>query len=355
MSKALKEIFKETLNKSNEITVLLSPAASSFDQFLNFESRGNAFKSIYQRYGSFNIMFLDRTDRSKVSLWWWTVDHKLMGLITLLIIGGVMVLMSAGSPVAIKKGLNEYHFLEKQITFLCISIPLMIIISIQKISTLKRFCLLILFFSFLCLIYLNFFGIETNGATRWIRIFGISIQPSELIKPSFVMVNAWLLSIWVNDKNTRSWVFTFLLFVFLILLLLQPDVGMSFVLASTWLFQIYISGVSMLLVSLILTAILLSAISSYFLFSHVKIRVDGFLDGGGFQVSKSLDALLMEAFLEKVWRRIVSKQPSSHTDFIFAVAGEELGFRLQSYYCYLFLIFLRGMMLSSSTSKIFLF
>ena len=55
-------------------------------------------------------MFLDRTDRSKVSLWWWTVDHKLMGLITLLIIGGVMVLMSAGSPVAIKKGLNEYHF-----------------------------------------------------------------------------------------------------------------------------------------------------------------------------------------------------------------------------------------------------
>ena len=59
-------------------------------------------------------MFLDRTDRSKVSLWWWTVDHKLMGLVILLIIGGIMVLMSAGSPVAIKKGLAEYHFLEKQ-------------------------------------------------------------------------------------------------------------------------------------------------------------------------------------------------------------------------------------------------
>ena len=149
-------------------------------------------------------MFLDRTDRSKVSLWWWTVDHKLMGLITLLIIGWVMVLMSAGPPVAIKKGLNEYHFLEKQITFLCISIPLMIIISMQKISTIKRFCLLALFLSFICLIYLNFFGIETNGATRWIRVFGISIQPSELIKPSFVLINAWLLSIWVNDKSNQS-------------------------------------------------------------------------------------------------------------------------------------------------------
>jgi len=105
-------------------------------------------------------MFLDRTDRSKVSLWWWTVDHKLMGLVILLIIGGIMVLMSAGSPVAIKKGLAEYHFLEKQITFLCVSIPLMIIISIQEISTIKRFCFLLLIFSFLCLVYLNFFGID---------------------------------------------------------------------------------------------------------------------------------------------------------------------------------------------------
>ena len=65
---------------------------------------------LYQRYGSFNVMFLDRTDRSKVSLWWWTVDHKLMGLVILLIIGGIMVLMSAGSPVAIKKGLPSIIF-----------------------------------------------------------------------------------------------------------------------------------------------------------------------------------------------------------------------------------------------------
>ena len=235
----------------------------------------------------------------------------------------------------------------------------MIIISIQEISTIKRFCFLLLIFSFLCLVYLNFFGIETNGATRWIRFFGFSIQPSELIKPSFALLNAWLLSIWVNDKNNRSWVFSlFLLFVFLILLLLQPDVGMSFVLASTWLFQIYISGVSMLLVSLILTAILLSAISSYFLFSHVKIRVDGFLDGGGFQVSKSLDAFINGGIFGKGFGEgVVSKQlPDSHSDFIFAVAGEELGVLGCSLIIITyFLIFLRGMMLSSSTSKIFLF
>ena len=114
----------------------------------------------------------------------------------------------------------------------------------------------------------------------------------------------------------------------------------------------------MLLVSLILTAILLSAISSYFLFSHVKIRVDGFLDGGGFQVSKSLDAFINGGIFGKGFGEgVVSKQlPDSHTDFIFAVAGEELGVLGCSLIIITyFLIFFRGMMLSSSTSKIFLF
>ena len=74
------------------------------------------------------MSFLDRTDRSVLSLWWWTVDHKLLGLILLMVVGGVMLLMSAGAPVAISKGLNEYHFLKKQL--LSIFIFLRVYISI---------------------------------------------------------------------------------------------------------------------------------------------------------------------------------------------------------------------------------
>ena len=205
-----------------------------------------------------------------MSLWWWTVDHKLMGLITLLIIGGVSINVCWTSSCT--AGLNEYHFLRNKILF-CISIPLMIIISIQKFY-LKRFCLLILFFSFICLIYLNFFGIETNGATRWIRIFGISIQPSELLKPSFVLVNAWLLSIWVNDKNNQSWTFSlFIFFMLLVLLLLQPDVGMSFILASTWFFQIYYIQTYIVWTSyyIMYTSLFYMFIIFYYFFSHTKI------------------------------------------------------------------------------------
>ena len=305
------------------------------------------------------MSFLDRTDRSTLSLWWWTVDHKLIGLVLLLIIGGVMLLMSAGSPVAISKGFNEYHFLKKQLMFLSIAIPLMIFVSFLKANIIKRLSLLLLFVSFICLIYINIKGIETNGASRWIRFFGFSIQPSEFVKPSFAVVNAWLLSMWISNVETKAWLYSILLLtIFLIMLLLQPDVGMSFILASSWLFQLYIVGISLVLVLVTLIIISLIGFSSYFLFEHVQKRVDGFLEGGGFQVGKSLDAFLNGGFFGQGFGEgNVSKHlPDSHTDFIFAVAGEELG----SFGCGLiiiayFLIFLRGMIISSTSTKIFLF
>ena len=303
--------------------------------------------------------FLDRTDRSTLSLWWWTVDHKLIGLILLLIIGGVMLLMSAGSPVAVSKGLSEYHFLKKQLIFLSLAIPLMVFVSLLNAKIIKLLSLLLLFVSFLCLIYINFKGIETNGASRWIRFFGLSIQPSEFVKPSFAVINAWLLSIWVSDVKSKTWLYSILLLTILLtMLLLQPDVGMSFILASTWLFQLYIVGISIMLVLVTLVAISLIGFSSYFLFEHVQKRVDGFIEGGGFQVGKSLEAFINGGFFGQGFGEgdVSRHLPDSHTDFIFAVAGEELG----SFGCGLiiiayFLIFLRGMIISSTSTKIFLF
>ena len=303
--------------------------------------------------------FLDRTDRSTLSLWWWTVDHKLIGLILLLIIGGVMLLMSAGSPVAVSKGLGEYHFIKKQLIFLSLAIPLMVFVSLLNAKIIKLLSLLLLFSSFLCLIYINFKGIETNGASRWIRFFGLSIQPSEFVKPSFAVINAWLLSIWVSDVKSKIWIYSILLLTILLtILLLQPDVGMSFILASTWLFQLYIVGISIILVLVTLIAISLIGFSSYFLFEHVQKRVDGFIEGGGFQVGKSLEAFINGGFFGQGFGEgdVSRHLPDSHTDFIFAVAGEELG----AFGCGLiiiayFLIFLRGMIISSTSTKIFLF
>ena len=302
---------------------------------------------------------LDRTDRSTLSLWWWTVDHKLIGLILLLIIGGIMLLMSAGSPVAVSKGLGEYHFLKKQLIFLSLAIPLMVFVSLLNAKIIKLLSLVLLFVSFLCLIYINFKGIETNGASRWIRFFGLSIQPSEFVKPSFAVINAWLLSIWVSDIKSKTWLYSILLLTILLtMLLLQPDVGMSFILASTWLFQLYIVGISIMLVLITLIVISLIGFSSYFLFEHVQKRVDGFIEGGGFQVGKSLEAFINGGFFGQGFGEgnVSRHLPDSHTDFIFAVAGEELG----SFGCGLiiiayFLIFLRGMIISSTSTKIFLF
>ena len=113
------------------------------------------------------------------------------------------------------------------------------------------------------------------------------------MKPCFAVFNAWLLSIWINNSNSKSWILSIvLLSTILTILLLQPDVGMSFILASTWMFQIYIAGISLYLVCFTLFIISIIGFSSYFLFDHVQKRVDGFLEGGGFQIGKSIDAFL---------------------------------------------------------------
>ena len=293
-----------------------------------------------------------------MSLWWWTVDHKLLGLLLVLIIGGIMLLMSAGSPVAISKELNQNYFLKKQILFLSASIPLMIFISILSISQIRRICMALLLVCFFSMIYINFFGIETNGATRWLKIYGLSIQPSELTKPCFAVVNAWFLSLWINEKSSKWWIIsTCLLTSILAILLSQPDVGMSFILTATWVFQIYIAGISMFLVLTITSVTLFLGISSYFLLDHVKFRVDSFLDGGGFQVGKSMDAFLNGGMFGQGFGEssVSDHLPDSHTDFIFSVAGEELGiFGCSLIISAYLLIFLRGMILSSASNKIYL-
>ena len=310
------------------------------------------------KYGDYNLNFLDRTDRSVVSLWWWTVDHKLLGLLLVLIVGGIMLLMSAGSPVAISMELNQNYFLKKQILFLSASIPLMILISILRVSQIRRICMALLLLCFFSMIYINIYGTETNGATRWLKIYGFSIQPSEFIKPCFVVVNAWFLSLWINERSSKGWVIsTCLLISILTILLSQPDVGMSFILTATWIFQIYIAGISMFLVLAIASFASFLGISSYFLLDHVQYRVDNFLDGGGFQVGKSIDAFLNGGmFGQGFGESSVSEHlPDSHTDFIFAVAGEELGiFGCGLIILAYLLIFLRGMVLSSASNKIYL-
>ena len=303
------------------------------------------------------MRIFDRTDRSLIGVWWWTVDHKLLGMLILLIFGGIMLLMSAGPPVAIKLKLNQDYFLNKQLIYIGISIPTMLIISFLETTQIRR---LAMFGFLLCvfgMLYANAYGEVTKGATRWIQILGLSIQPSEFIKPFFAVFNAWLLSLWIKEKSFPGWFYSILLMVLTIaILILQPDIGMSFIIASTWIFQLFISGISLFLISIISIIALIFGLMCFLLNDHVQSRVEMFFNGGGLQITKSIKAFVNGGFFGQGFGGgIVSNHlPDSHSDFIFAVAGEEIGIIGCTIIIIAFvLIFWRGIILSSTSNSIF--
>jgi cell division protein FtsW len=184
----------------------------------------------------------------------------------------------------------------------------------------------------LTLVLVLIYGTEIKGARRWISLFGQSLQPSEFIKPLFSVFTAWLLS---KNYRTDDWkeyrVSGFFFVVLVLLLLLQPDVGMTLVVAAVWAGQLFIAGIPMIWVAVLAMAGFILVIGAYNFFPHVTYRVDSFLasfDGqGSYQVKRSLQAFEGGGLFGRGPAEGVVKQnlPDSHTDFIFAVAGEEFG------------------------------
>jgi len=183
-----------------------------------------------------------------------------------------------------------------------------------------------------CLLILTLvFGDEIKGASRWLRIGGISIQASEFIKPAFAILAAWMLSTNRLDDRIPGYLIASVMYIFLIgLLLLQPDVGMSIVVSAIWGMQIFVAGLPLTFVIAVAAFFLAGSFCAYFVFDHVRGRVDRFLDPDvsvGFQVSRSI-----EAFRNGGWTgrgpgegRVKEVLPDAHADFILAVAGEEFG------------------------------
>ena len=187
-----------------------------------------------------------RNSRSLISKWWWTVDKVLLSLVTVLIIFGIFLNFSASPSVANRIGANTFHFIKRQLVFIPIAYGLMVLISMQNLKTIRRLSI-IGFVVVICLMIATLFcGEATKGASRWIRIMGISLQPSEFIKPLFAVVAAWLFEGQKRHNDFPGDVLSFGLYCLTICLLaLQPDVGMSIVVTAIWGFQLFLSGLSL--------------------------------------------------------------------------------------------------------------
>ena len=276
-------------------------------------------------------MRLDRTNTSLVSRWWWTVDKlNVTALVILIALGSVLV--TAGSPpVAKRLDLPAFYFVHRHQIFLLIGLGVMLIVSMLPVSLIRRLAIVGFCASIALLILVPFLGEQTKGAHRWIMIAGVSIQPSEFLKPCFAVVMAWVCA--ENQRRAHFPGYRMAIGLYMlvaILLLIQPDFGMTLTVSAMWGFQLFLAGLPFFWVAVIILCGVVGAIGAYQLFPHVAKRINNFLDpaaGDNYQIDRSLEAFRNGGILGRGPGEGEVKQflPDSHTDFIFAVAGEEFG------------------------------
>jgi len=275
-----------------------------------------------------------RTDTSVMSRWWWTVDRWMLAALTVLVFCGVILVLAASPAVSVRIGLDRFYLARHHLALLPLALAIVLGVSLLDLRNLRRLALIGFAASLLLTALTLLVGSEIKGATRWINIAGFSLQPSEFLKPTFAVVAAWLFAAQHGRMPLPGNLITTGLFGLVVgLLLLQPDLGMTAVVAAMWFGQFFLAGLPLLWVVALGAAGLVGLAGAYFAFAHVRERIDGFLDpstGDSYQVDRSLEAF-MNGGLSGTGPgegTVKALLPDAHSDFIFAVAGEEFGLLL---------------------------
>ncbi len=271
---------------------------------------------------------LDRTDRSLVGVWWWTVDKWLLASALLLMTLGVILVMAASPAVASLINLSSQHFILRQLIYLMPALVVMILVSMLELRPIRALSLIGTAVMIGLMVLAILAGSEIKGATRWISIAGFTIQPSEFAKPLFAIVSAWLLTLWREGQDFPGWALsTGLAAAIIAILVAQPDIGMTVLILLTWGFQMFLAGMPMMFV---IGATAMAPIGfglAYMYMPHVKLRVNKFLDGGSWQVERAMESFAQGGYfgVGPGDGTIKLNLPDAHSDFIFAVAAEEYG------------------------------
>ena len=272
-----------------------------------------------------------RTDTSIVGRWWWTVDRWTLAALALIIGFGALLTLAASPSVANRLGLDSFHFARRQFTVLPIAIIAMWCVSMMSPRGLRRLAALLFGLSIVLLLATSQWGVEIKGARRWIEAGGLSLQPSEFVKPTFAVVAAWLFAAQRMQTGIPGNAIAIALYLVVVsLLALQPDIGQTAVVSAMWFTQFFLAGLKLYWAVLLFALAIVALVAAYFLFPHVASRIDRFLDpsaGDTYQVNTSLEAFMNGGLFGRGPGEGTVKAllPDAHADFVFAVAGEEFG------------------------------
>lgn len=246
--------------------------------------------------------------------------------------GAGLVLSLAASPaVAEKKGLATYYFVQRHFLFTSAGVVVMLAVSLLDRVGIRRLALVLFVVSIGGLVAVNLTGAEINGARRWIRIGGHSLQPSEFAKPAFAVLMAWLFAEAQRRPDMPALSIAIVTgALFAGLLVAQPDVGQTLLVATVWGALFFLSGQPIIAALGLVGVGALGLAAAYNIFPHVASRIDRFLTpnvGDNTQVSRAIQSFTEGGFLGRGPGEgtIKTVLPDAHTDFIFAVVAEEYG------------------------------
>jgi cell division protein FtsW len=295
---------------------------------------------------------ISRTDDSMLGRWWWTVDRWTLGAVGMLIGFGYIMMLAASPAVAERIGSSRDMFILKQVIFLAAAAGVVVAVSLLSPRGIRRVAIIGFIIALALTAATMVAGVEIKGARRWISLPGLTVQPSEFLKPCFTVVAAWLIN---ESRRTPRFPGRVLAFgVFLVIALLlkaQPDIGMLAVITAVFLAQLYVAGLNVIVVGIGMLGFGAAGVSAYFFFTHVQKRVENFLHpgngiGGDYQPRTALEAFGNGGFLGRGpgEGHVKDVLPDAHADFVFAVAGEEFGMIICLIIIGVFAFMLRGML-----------
>jgi cell division protein FtsW len=275
-----------------------------------------------------------RVERTPFATWWWTVDKLTLAALGALMLGGIVLLLAASPPVAGRLGLDPFHFVNRHLLLLVPAVLVLLATSFLSPRQIRRLALIVFVVSLILTVVTLFIGAEVKGARRWLVILGMNIQPSEFLKPAFVILIAWLFGeSGKRPEMPANSAALALLILVVTLLVLQPDFGQTMLIALVWGALFFLAGMRFVWAIGLGAVAAIGLTSAYFTVPHVARRIRRFIDpssGDTFQIDTAVESFMRGGWFgrgpgEGTVKRIL---PDSHADFIFAVGAEEFGVAL---------------------------
>jgi len=271
---------------------------------------------------------------SELKIWWREVDRVLLGLVLALMAFGAVAVAAASPATADRLSttavtLDPLYFFYRHLVWQMVALAVLLVVSMFDRSSARRFGLVLAALMLGALFLVPVIGSEVNGATRWLE-FGMRFQPSEFLKPGFVIATAWVLAWRMRDPNLPVVALTFVaLCAISLLLMMQPNLGDTLLFVGVWFVMVLLAGVPVQRMGALAGIGVVALIATYFLYDNARHRIDSFFGGGTAydQVDLAERTLLAGGWTGSGYGLGIRKMnlPEAHTDYIFSVIGEEFG------------------------------